>query len=100
MEAGGAPECRVCGGVVEFGAEAISAVQARAYDLMLMDTQMTNVHGIAAGNLAVLPAGAHLLGELGAGLGVARRHHWVIGRQANPSSRRAAWAPWDLVEEI
>jgi hypothetical protein len=86
--------------IVEFGAEAINAVQVRAYDLMLMDIQMTNVDGIAVSSLAALPAGAHLLGELGAGLGVARRHHWVIGRQANPSSRRAAWAPWELVGEI
>jgi hypothetical protein len=86
--------------IVEFGAEAISAVQARAYDLMLMDIQMPNVDGIAASSLAAPPAVGHLLGELGAGLGVARRHRRAIGRQANPSSRRAAWAPWELVGEI
>ena len=52
--------------IVEDGAEAISAVQARAYDLVLMDIQMPNVDGIAASSLAALPAGAHLHGELGA----------------------------------
>ena len=34
--------------IVEDGAEAISAVQARAYDLVLMDIQMPNVDGLAA----------------------------------------------------
>jgi CheY-like chemotaxis protein len=34
--------------VVEDGAEAISAVQARPYDLVLMDIQMPNVDGLAA----------------------------------------------------
>ncbi len=30
------------------------------------------------------PTEAHFLGELGAGLGVVRRHHWVVSRQAPP----------------
>ena len=34
--------------IVEDGAEAVTAVQARSYDLVLMDTQMPNLDGIAA----------------------------------------------------